>query len=109
MNRGSIPLSSLNALVAHLAERRTCNAQVIGSIPIEGSRKEDKMLRKDVFFFSYIGLWGILTVIEMITKFIDSLYFSMIMVSVLGIVTFFMSFNKRFRNYMCSEAFRKKK
>ena len=27
----------INALVAQLVEQRTCNAQVVGSIPIDGS------------------------------------------------------------------------
>ena len=66
------------------------------------------MLRKDVFFFSYMGLWVVLAIVECITKFIEPLYFSMIMTFTLAIIVFIMTFNRRFRNFMCSEAFRKK-
>mgnify|MGYP003592721701 CR=1 FL=1 len=67
------------------------------------------MLRKDVFFFSYLGLWVVLAVIESIVQFVDPMYFSMIMTFTLAIIAFFLTFNRRFRNYMCSKAFQKKK
>ena len=48
---GSIPtVSTINAVLAQLAEQLICNHQVVGSIPIDGTRSINKYTGNGIFF-----------------------------------------------------------